>query len=165
MKNNMLSNKKWFLSYSRIRTILILALVLVALSKFLPSFYSEYEQFWNVLFSILTALLITVLLFDYFQKPSFLELSKVEKGIRLKLYKPDARYFFFLKKNAIKTQLISNDDKLTYRIYKKILPAFNQIEFFIKKSGGNIIKSDKINIGWMSEEQLIKLNSIIKLQK
>jgi len=161
----MLSNKKWFLFYSRIRLIIISALVLALFFQFSDSFYSEYEQFWNVIFSILTSLLITVLIFDYLQQPSFLELSKVDKGIEFKLYKPDNRYFFFLKQNAVKSQLISSEDKLTYSIYKKAIPLLNQIEFFIKKKDGSIFKTGKINIGWMSAEQILELKHIVSSQK
>ena len=36
--------------------------------------------------------------------------------------------------------------------YKKIVPALNQIEFFIEKKDGHVLKTDKINIEWMSKE-------------
>ncbi len=160
----MLSNRKWFLFYSRLRIIIIGAFILVPFSKLFRSVYSEYEAIWNVLLIILGALLITLLLFDYLQKPSFLELEKVEKGIVFKLYKPDTRNFFYLKESAIRFQLIADGDLLTYRIYKKPIPVFNQIEFFIKKKNDPTIKTDKINIGWMSEEQMIELNHVIKSQ-
>ena len=160
----MISNKKWFQNYTRIRTTAIIGLVVLSLCKLFPSFFAEYEQFWNIAFSVFLSLLLTILLFDYIQKPSFLELAKLEKGIKLKLYKPDVRYFFFTNQNAVKSQLISNGDILTYRIYKKLMPVLNQIEFFIKKKDGSVIKTDKINIGWMSEKQMEELSKIIKSQ-
>jgi len=160
----MLSNKKWFRNYARIRTVVIVGLILLALCQLAPSLIATYEPFWSITFSVLISLLLTILLFDYFQKPSFLELTKLEKGIELKLYKPDARYFFFMKQNAVKSQFISNGDTLTYRIYKKIIPMLNQIEFFIKKKNGQTIKTDKINIGWMSNEQIVELQNIVKAQ-
>jgi len=160
----MLSNKKWFQNYARIRTVIILGLVLLLLCQLFPTHIASYKLYWNIAFSVFLSLLLTILLFDYFQKPSFLELAKLEKGIELQMYKPDTRYFFFLNQNAVKSQLISNDDRLTYRIYKKIIPILNQIEFFIKKKDGNTIKTDKINIGWMSDAQIVELQNIIKSQ-
>lgn len=159
----MLSNKKWFINYSRIRITIIIVVVLLTLLS--PIVISKYELLWNTSFSIFISFLVTILLFDYFQKPSFLELSSIDKRIELKLYKPDVRYLFFLKQNAIKTQFISNGDILTYRIHKKIIPMLNQIEFFIKKNDDSIITTGKINIGWMSKEQMVELDRIIKQQK
>ena len=160
----MVSNKNWFQNYARIRTVVIIGLVLLSLCQLSPSLIALYEPFWNIAFSILLSLLLTILLFDFLQKPSFLELAKQEDGIELRLYKPDARYFFFMNPKAVKSQIISNGDILTYRIYKKIVPVLNQIEFFIKKKDGNVIKTDKINIGWMSKEQMEELGRIIKSQ-
>jgi hypothetical protein len=160
----MLSNKKWFQNYARIRTAVIIGLVLLSLCQLSPSLIAAYEPFWNIAFSVLLSLLLTILLFDYLQKPSFLELAKQEDEIELKLYRPDARYFFFTNPKVVKSQIISSGEVLTYRIYKKIIPALNQIEFFIKKKDGNVIKTDKINIGCMSKEQMEELGSIVKSQ-
>jgi len=104
------------------------------------------------------------LLFDYLQKPSFLELSKVEKGLVLKMYQPDSRYFFFLKKRAVKQLILSEGDKLTYQIQQSILSVFNKIIFIIQKKNGEVLKTNQINIGWMSQNQLNILNQLVKAQ-
>jgi len=160
----MLTNKKWFNTYAVIRTAIVLVMVLLFLFKISPFYLSAYKSTWTILTAIFIPLLSTILLFDYLQKPSFLELSKVEKGLVLKMYQPDSRYFFFLKKRAVKQLILSEGDKLTYQIQQSILSVFNKIIFIIQKKNGEVLKTNQINIGWMSQNQLNILNQLVKAQ-
>lgn len=160
----MLSNKKWFNYYIALRTTVILTIIILFLFKISLYFSLAYESTWTLLVAMFLPLLGTILLFDYWQKPSFLELSKEKKRLVLKMYQPDTRYFFFLKENAIKQLSISDGDKLTYQFHKNVFSALNQLVFLIQKKDDQIIKTNKINIGWMNQYQLKQLNQMVNEQ-
>ena len=157
MKNEIiLTNRKWFNTYSVLR---ILTVILTVSIFVIPIFYESVVSI--VLKSTGLSLVITILLFDYFQKPSFLEACKENSGIIIKQYAPDTRYLFFLTKNKINTIQLNEADEMHIQLYKGLMPLLNQIEFRIKKIGQPEIRSKKINIGWIQDDQLDKLNSII----
>ena len=69
-----------------------------------------------------------------------------------------------LCKKRIQRLNLLDSDKLTYRIHKKGLATLNQIEFFIQRKNGEQLKINKINIGWMSPNQLNTLNLLVQEQ-
>ena len=151
-----LTNRKWFNTYSIVRIVT----VLIAISFFLIPIFHE-SAISALLQSTALFLILTILLFDYFQKPSFLEICKENSRIIIKQYAPDTRYLFLLTENKINAIQLNDADEIDIQLYKGSIPLLNQIEFRIKKIGQAEIRSKKINIGWIQDGQIDRLKSII----
>lgn len=159
-KTTILSNKNWFINYCRIRTISFVIAILLLLSNWIP-FNLLSTTVISVFLTIGSTLLLTTLLFDYLQTPSFIQLLKLEQHLELRLYIPDTRYLVYFKESAIKSLIIKKGDQLIFRQYKGIISLFDQFDFVIRKKDSTILKTNKINVGWMSDDQKNKLKSVI----
>ncbi len=115
----------------------------------------------SIFLAIGISLLLTILLFDYLQTPSFIELLQLDQGLELRLYIPDTRYLIYFKESKIMSLLIEKGDQFIFQQYKGIFPLLDQFDFIIKRKDGTILKTNKINVGWMDEEQKYKLRSVI----
>ncbi len=159
-KHTILSNKSWFINYCRIRTTLFITAILLILANWALSSFLD-TTISSIFLAIGSSFLLTILLFDYLQKPSFIELLKQEQGLQLRLYIPDTRYLVNLKESAIKSLIIEKEDQLIFQQYKGIISLLDQFDFVIRKKDGTTFKTDKINVGWMNEAQKENLKSVI----
>ena len=153
MSKILLSNKTWFANYSRIRIFLILlAITLLAGKYWEHSFFDSAVV--TILLAISSSILLTILLFDYLQKPSFLEIVELDESLLLKLYQPNTNYLFYYKESAVRTLSIAKEDRLVLRIYKGILPLLDRIDFVLTRKNGETWKTNTINIGWRNSGEL-----------
>lgn len=159
-KHLILSNKSWFIKYCRLRTIcFILAILLIIVSSLL--FDSFEPTIVSIFIAIGISLLLTILLFDYLQTPSFIELLQLEQGLELRLYIPDTHYLVNFKESKVKNLILGKEDQLIFQQYKGAFSLLDQFDFVIKRKDGTLLKTDKINVGWMDEAQKHKLKSVI----
>ena len=152
-----LSNRKWFNEYCIFRTSCVLGTILLFIIYGLN--WQDCQDWWGTesIFSILIAVLVVILLFDFFQKPAFIELTSNGKEIIINQYEPDRRYLYFLKEKATHQFKISSPDKLTFDIQKGSIVLFDKIIFYTKE-----VKSLPINCAWLNAEQLNFLKAQLK---
>lgn len=118
--------------------------------------FTEADLMPPVVSSVLGALVLVILLFDYLQKPSFLEITKSNYRVELNIYEPDSRYLFYLKESGIKTLTVA--DTKSIRCIQKVskLPFLNQVYFEINEAN-DILRTQPINAAWLSDEDRLRL--------
>ena len=144
-----ISNEKWFRRYTSLRNIILLVLLLVL------TYGTFFESAPLVLKSLAsyvgTPLLLTLLVFDFLQKPSLFELRKGEGQLAIDLYVPDARFLFFYNPKKKKTITIAKDTQIKVIGTYKSLPWQRKLQFFIQPSNGELWTSPKLDFSWATK--------------
>ncbi len=110
--------------------------------------------------SILIPLLITLLLFNYVQKPVLFEVLQDGNGMTIGLYKPDLRYAI-LKKNKLRYFYIKPKDKVIFEFSHHFIPLLNKGFITVIKENGEITRFQPINFAWASKKDLEIFNRAI----
>jgi len=153
------TNKNWFIRYSILRiSAIAFAMVVFTIPPFLKI---DKTILINTLDIFTISILLTILIFDFIQKPSYLELIKSESGYILRQFHPDSRYLFFFQERKVDSVYVKNEDVVSCKVFKGLVPLLNQIEFQVTKPDTTKVKSKKINIAWMNHIQLNRLNQYI----
>ena len=114
------SNENWFRRYTTIRNIILLILAVVM--TYGTFFESAPSLFKNLASYVGIPLLLTLLAFDYLQKPSLFELRKGDGQLAIDLYVPDARFLFFYNPKKKRTITITEDPQVEVVGAYKSLP-------------------------------------------
>ena len=159
MGSKIISNRSLFNIYSSIRIIAIFLFVSFFVFKGMGIKIIGNDSTLEIIF---IAIILTILLFDFFQKPSYIELLECKEKLILKLFIPNKNYFFFLAERFIRRIEIDKDETISFHIYKGVISTFDEIEFVIKKKDSVLIKTERINAAWLSSSQVKKLERIIE---
>lgn len=156
-----ISNKTLFSTYAIIRTIVIVALIVLLTTSYI--LYKDAFAF-ELLTGLFLSLMLTILILDSVQKPSFLELAIENANVVIKQYQPDNRYLFFFRSSSVNTTELHAGDRLGCEFIRSNISLLNQIEFQIIKQDKGVFKTPKINAAWINDAKLAQVNEVLKYQ-
>lgn len=143
------SNENWFRRYTSLRNIILLTLLLVV--GYGTFFEGAPLVIKNLASYVGLPVLLTLLVFDFLQKPSLFELRKGERQLAIDLYVPDARFLFFYNPNKKRTITIAKDTQIKVIGTYKSLPWQRKLQFFIQPSNGELWTSPKLDFSWATK--------------
>jgi len=107
-------------------------------------------------------LIVTLLLFDWIQRPVYFELKKIGERIRIGIYIPDTRYLVAFRKNKIKFLDINQSEKIIFDINYYKLSLKNTFVIKIQKQDGGLISSRPINFSWAKKGDIEKMKELFE---
>jgi hypothetical protein len=154
------SNENWFRLYTTIRNIILLILAVVL--TYGTFFESAPLAFKHLASYVGIPLLLTMLVFDYLQKPSLFELRKGDGQLAIDLYVPDARHLFFYDPKKKRTITITEDAQVEVVGTYKSLPWQRKLQFLIQQPNGEVLKSPKLDFSWASKADIALVLKTVK---
>jgi hypothetical protein len=109
-----------------------------------------------------TPLLLTLLVFDYLQKPSLFELRKGEGQLAIDLYIPNGRFLFFYNPSKKRTITIAEDTQIKVVGTYKTLPWQRKLQFFIQQPNGELWTSPKLDFSWATKADVALVLETVK---
>lgn len=155
----LLSNKKQFWAYLIIRSTSFLLGLLVIMM--LPLGYEE-TSFYQFLQILAPALILPILLFEYLHTPTFLSVYQNKTGLKLSFYKPDHRYFFFLRKKYIQELFIKKQETVLLKIESKLGGMVNMGIFLIQRDNGMVTKTTDLNLDFFRPKEIEQLEKMVE---
>ena len=107
------------------------------------------------------SILITLLLFNFFQKPSLFEVFQSEKELKIGLYIPDTRYAINFTNSKIQYFSIRANDKILFKLKSHFISLLDEGFIEVRKENGEIIHFQPIAFSWASKNDLEIFNRII----
>jgi len=157
-----ISNESWFLQLVYIRLIVLpLLLGTVLFSFFAAERGAGFGPFWE---SLLISLLVTIAIWQQLQRPAYLELLTHADALVLRLYIPDSRYLFVLRREHIRSIIIHPEDELRVHGQFSRWPWQRKIQFTIIRADGSRWCSPLIDISWVSRQEWAQLQALPKLR-
>ena len=160
MENYIISNSKWFKLHLLIRIIIILitniVFMVVVKSEIIESILIKIIQILSI------PLIVTLLLFDWIQRPVYFELKKIGERIRIGIYIPDTRYLVAFRKNKIKFLDINQSEKIIFDINYYKLSLKNTFVVKIQKQDGGLISTRPINFSWAKKGDIEKMKELFE---
>lgn len=155
-----INNKLWFNNYLQFRRSILLIIFFAILCFIKPDLVPEDFAQWVQIIAI--SLLLTLLIFDYLQKPSFFELQQIENGLRIGLYIPDTRYFIYFSAYKIRYFDINSQERVLLKIISNHSSFLREGMIEVVNKNGGIILFQPINLTWANQEQLTLILKIIE---
>ncbi len=154
------SNEKWFIHYTNLRNIILLILLLIV---GYGTFFESAPLIIKHLASYVgLPVLLTLLVFDYLQKPSLFELRKGEGQLAIDLYVPDARFIFFYNPKKKKTITIAKDAQVEVLGTYKSLPWQRKLQFLIQQPNGEVLTSPTLDFSWATKADIALVLKTVK---
>ncbi len=135
------SHRTWFTTYYRTKHAVVLVIVAYAVGTLLMAEWS-HRFMWIVLGS----LLLTILLFEWLNQPSFLAVDWQGDTGSIQYFVPDRRYFFRLDPAQFREITWSHGDRLEYRIQRRWGTYFLRLHLI--RRNRTQLTTEEIGIGW-----------------
>lgn len=153
-----LSNERWFIRLIYFRTaILVILLLAVLLLLISADTKTGTSQLWSVL---VVSLLLTIVLWQQLQRPSYLEVFVHRDALLIRLYIPDNRFLFFLQRKHIRTFIVHPQDELRIHGQFGYWPWSRKLQFVVARPDGSQWRSDILDISWATAKQWERLQRL-----
>lgn len=155
-----LSNKKWFLVYIWLRSIIILVFFISILSGFLL----DNPPLWlATIRGVFFSFFLLMIIFEIMQKPSYLNVGYAEGGkLNIALFIPDTNTFFYFNKRNIQHFVIDTEDKLELLGVFKKMPWQQKLQMVVSKPNGEKFQSEVMDVSWASKAELQRFYELAK---
>lgn len=151
-----ISNKKWFTTYVRIRQII---LFLLSLQILFMTMQVEAKMITHIFYPLTTSLLFVLFIFDYWEKPAFFELIEQKNKLLLRLFVPDLRYFLFFQDKYVEEIIFEQGNKIICRPLPTFFSSLLQKYILIlQKNDDANIRTTHIYFNWATKIDLERLN-------
>jgi len=153
------SNGHWFLSYLWLRHLIIFLFAIKILS-FLP-FFKDYLLLSQAFYNIISLLLLFLLVIEYIEKPSILEVYQEDDGLLIKQFVPDTRYFFRFSEQKMQCLKVDKQTQVSLVEQKEYFGIVRKVFLMIGKIDGEILKTHTTSLGWRHQQSVEKLKLAI----
>jgi hypothetical protein len=144
----MISNLEWFKQYIFYRKCLLISCVIWLIFIVITNYYVNNPILEKLLYVYPISIVVTVMKFDWTQKPSYISIYNSENGFKIELFIPDTRYHVSFNEKYIRKYQFSLEESPKFIIKKGYLQLLDKISVQIKLSGQEIVVTPFLSFSW-----------------